>query len=505
MGGALLQCVKGCYSGTMQQALSRNTIPLIVATALFMANLDATVLSTSLPAIARDLGLNPIHLKLALTSYLLALAVFIPASGWAADRFGPKAVFRAAMAVFALGSVFCGLASDLGSLVAARVLQGLGGAMMMPVGRLIVWRSVPKAEIISAAAWLTIPALLGPVLGPLLGGFITTYFNWRWIFWINVPVAALGVFLVTRFIPDIKASGAEVFDWKGFLLIGPGLSMFLTGATLLGLGLVGGQLVAALLAAGAALLAAYVWYALRVPQPLIDLRLLKIPTFFAGVTGGFLFRTGIGAAPFLLPLLFQEGFGLTAFQSGLLIFATGFGAMFMKTQAASILRHFGYRNVLIFNALIAAAFSALPATFTITTPALLMSTIFFVGGLSRSLQFTALNTISFADVSEEKLSRATSFASVVQELSGAVGVTIAALGLEFAMRLHGTSQMVPALFPPVFVLIAAVSGLSALLYALTLDKAAGSALLARPGDGRAGAARETIAKDQTDAESGHFS
>ncbi|MCB1485283.1 MAG: DHA2 family efflux MFS transporter permease subunit [Hyphomicrobiaceae bacterium] len=465
----------------MFETLKRNSVPLIVATALFMTNLDATVLSTSLPAIARDLGLNPIHLKLALTTYLLALAVFIPASGWAADRFGPKNVFRAAMVVFAMGSIFCGLASDLASLVASRVVQGIGGAMMMPVGRLIVWRSVPKSEIIAAAAWLTIPALMGPVLGPLLGGFISTYFNWRWIFWINVPVAALGIYLVWRFIPDIRITEREDFDVKGFLLVGPGLSMFLTGATLLGLDLVTRETVIVLLLAGAGLMVAYVWHALSVEKPLIDLRLLRIPTFFAGVMGGFLFRTGIGAAPFLLPLLFQEGFGLTPFQSGLLIFATGIGSMFMKTQAARILRRWGYRNVLIANALVAAVFSSLPAFFTAATPALLISIIFLSGGLSRSLQFTGLNTLSFADVPEEKLSRATSFASVVQELSGAVGVSIAALALEIIMRIDGTTAMTPSIFPPVFLAIAVISGLSAALFAWKLDPNAGAVLLVRPG------------------------
>ncbi len=292
----------------MISALTRNTIPLIVATALFMANLDATVLATSLPEIAKDLGLNPIHLKLALTSYLLALAVFIPASGWIADRYGPKTVFRAAMAVFALGSVACGFAQGLGSLVAARVLQGIGGAMMMPVGRLIVLRTVPREEMIGAMAWLTIPALLGPVMGPLLGGFISTYFDWRWIFWINIPVAAMGMYLVTRFIPDVRDGNPDSFDMKGFLLVGPGLSMFLTGATLLGLDFVSGETVAALLAIGAILLALYIPHALKASAPLIDIRLLAVPTFLAGVFGGFLFRIGIGAAPFLLPLLLQNGF-----------------------------------------------------------------------------------------------------------------------------------------------------------------------------------------------------
>jgi predicted MFS family arabinose efflux permease len=280
--------------------------------------------------------------------------------------------------------------------------------------------------------------------------------------------------------------------------------MFLTGVTLMGLGLVPPEVVIALLAAGAVMMGAFVRHALRDPAPLLDLRLLKLPTFFAGVTGGFLFRTGIGAAPFLLPLLFQEGFGLTPFQSGILIFATGFGAMFMKTQVAAILRRWGYRNVLIVNALLSAVFSALPAAFTALTPALLVSGIFFIGGLSRSLQFTALNTISFADVPEPKLSRATSFASVVQELSGAVGVTIAALGLEAMMRLQGTTAMTPSLFPPVFIAIALLSALSTAIYIWMLDKDAGSALLVTPDMSRKGFAREAIAKESSDAEAGHL-
>ena len=455
----------------MLAALQRNLIPLIVATALFMANLDATVLSTSLPAIARDLGINPIHLKLALTSYLLALAVFIPASGWVADRFGAKTVFRAAMVVFALGSIACGFASDLSSLVAARVLQGMGGAMMMPVGRLLVWRTVPRAEMINAAAWLTIPALIGPVLGPLLGGFITTYFNWRWIFWINIPVAILGVTLITRFIPDVRENAPAQFDFKGFALLGLGLSLFLTGATLLGLDLAPAPYVAALLVAGAALLGCYVVHALTDDAPLIDLRLLRIPTFRAGLLGGFLFRIGIGATPFLLPLLLQLGFGLTAFQSGALTFATGIGAMVMKTQAARLLRNYGYRRVLVTNALIAGAFSAMPALFSQTTPSLVMIAIFLAGGLSRSLQFTSINTISFADIPNERLSRATSFAAVGQELSGAVGVAIAALGLELMMRLDGDQITAANHFPPVFVAIAVISMASALIFMRLLPNA----------------------------------
>ena len=482
----------------MLERLRRHTIPLIVATALFMANLDATVLSTSLPVIARDLGLNPIHLKLALTTYLLALAVFIPASGWVADRYGAKTVFRAAMAVFAIGSIACALSQGLVSLVAARVLQGAGGAMMLPVGRLLVLRTIPRDELISSMAWLTIPALVGPVIGPLLGGAISTYFDWRWIFWINIPVAILGMALTTRFIPDVREEIPESFDLKGFMLLGPGLSMFLTGVTLLGLDLVSTNVVVGLALTGAILMALYVAHALRDKAPLIDLRLMKIPTFRAGLIGGFLFRIGIGAMPFLLPLLFQNGFGLNPLQSGLMTFATGFGAMFMKTQAATILRRWGYRRVLIVNALISSGFATFPALFTAATPSLLIATILFIGGLSRSLQFTSINTVAYADVPPEDLSRATSFASVVQELSGAVGVSVAALGLELMSRIDGASAIATVHFPPVFLLIAFVSALSALMFA-TLAPDAGSSLLSKPG-----ARRKEAVKETADASEGHI-
>jgi EmrB/QacA subfamily drug resistance transporter len=460
----------------MNELLRRNLIPLIVATALFMENLDATVLATSLPAIAKDLGANPINLKLALTTYLLALAVFIPASGWMADRFGAKNIFRAAMVVFAAGSIACALSTGLGSLVAARVLQGMGGAMMTPVGRLIVLRTVPRAEMIGAIAWLSIPALVGPVLGPPLGGFITTYFDWRWIFWINIPVALAGIVLITRFIPDVREETPKGFDLRGFLLIGPGLSLFLTGVTLLGLGLVTQQTVVAVIFAGAALLVAYVWHAPRVSEPIIDLKLLAIPTFRAGVIGGFVFRIGLGAGPFLLPLLFQAGFGMTAFQSGMLTFATGVGSMFMKTQVATILGRYGFRRVLVFNALIAALFAVAPALFTVATPPMLIIALFLVGGLSRSLEFTSLNTLAYADVPIERLSRATSFAAVCQNLSGSVGVTIAALGLDIAQRTMGGGDLALAHFPPVFILVAVISASSVLLF-MQLSKSAGASLL----------------------------
>ncbi len=456
----------------------RRVVPLIVAVALLMENIDSSVLSTSLPAMALDLSTDPIHLKLVLTSYLLALAVFIPASGWAADRFGARHVFRMAIAVFTLGSVACGLSNSLWELVIARTLQGIGGSMMVPVGRLIVLRSVPKAGLVGAMAWLTVPALMGPVVGPLLGGWITTYWTWRWIFWINIPLSVVGLVLATLLIPDIREEARARFDWTGFLMAGPGLAAFLTGATLAGLSLAPPLLVAGLLVGGMGLLAAFIVHARRVAEPLLDLNLLRLPTFRISVTAGTLFRVGVGALPFLLPLMFQIGFGLSAFASGALTFVSGFGAMAMKFAAQPLLRRFGFRGVLIGNAVVAAALGGVPAFFTPLTPALVILALLLMGGLSRSLQFTALNAIAYADVPKERLSSATSFSSVLQQLSGSLGITVAAMSLELAGALRGTAATDLGNFPYVFAVITVLAVSSALLF-LTLDRSAGEALVDR--------------------------
>jgi EmrB/QacA subfamily drug resistance transporter len=476
-------------------------VPLIVATALLMENLDSTVLSTSLPAIAADIGESPIHLKLALTSYLLAIAIFIPASGWVADRFGARTVFRTAMAVFALGSIGCGLSVDLPTLVIARVVQGIGGAMMVPVGRLVVLRTVDRSELVNALAWLTIPALLGPILGPPVGGFITTYFNWRWIFWINIPIAVLGIVLASIFITDIRSEERVRFDTIGFLLVGPGLAMFLTGGTLAGLGLLPGPVVGLLTALGAALLFLYVRHALRSDVPLIDLRLLRLRTFRASVTGGFLFRVGVGATPFLLPLMLQAGFGLSPFNSGLLTFATGIGAMVMKTLAAPILRRFGFRRVLVVNAILSAVFVAMPATFTPATPWFVMTGCLLVGGFLRSLEFTSINAVAYADVPSAQLSRATSFAAVLQELSGSVGVSVAALGLEGTAWMLGGDVLTRSHFPVVFGLIGTISLCASFVFWRELPAGAGADLVTRrtnaPSPVAAASANVTGAPDVT--------
>ncbi|MFD1703541.1 DHA2 family efflux MFS transporter permease subunit [Methylopila henanensis] len=443
----------------------RILVPLIVACALFMENLDSTVLATSLPAIARELNEDPIDLKLALTSYLLSLAVFIPVSGWLADRLGSRLVFRAAIAVFALGSMLAGLSSSMAEIVGARIVQGMGGAMMVPVGRLVILRTVPKSELVGALAWLTIPALIGPVLGPPLGGFITTYFSWRWIFWINLPIAALGLVLATLYIPDVRAEERTPFDSVGFVLSGFGLAAFVTGSTTLGLDVLPKPVVIAILVAGAASLTAYWFHARRVEHPILDLTLFRIPTFRVAILGGSLFRIGIGAAPFLLPLLLQLGFGLTAFQSGMLTFASALGALVMKFAAKPILQRFGFRATLAINAVVAAGFMTMPALFTPATPTLVMLAALLVGGFFRSLEFTAVNALGYADIPQERMSRATSLTSVAQQVSLSVGVSVAATILETVLALRGGTELIAADFPPAFVAIGLISAAAVLVFA----------------------------------------
>jgi EmrB/QacA subfamily drug resistance transporter len=458
--------------------MPRYFVTLIVAIALFMENMDSTVIATSLPAIAADLHEDPIALKLALTSYLLSLAVFIPLSGWMADRFGARKVFRAAIVVFTLGSAACGFAQGLPDFVLFRIIQGMGGAMMVPVGRLVLLRTIPKAELISALAWLTIPALLGPVLGPPLGGFITTFISWRWIFWINIPVGLLGVVLATRYIADIREEGLPPLDVKGFLLSGIGLSGLAFGFTTIGQGLLPPAVVLVLLVAGAIGCWLYVRHARVVQAPLLDLNLLKVDTFFASVVGGFLFRIGVGATPFLLPLFLQLGFGMSPLQSGLLTFASAIGAIAMKTTAAPILRRFGFKRVLVTNAVVSGFFIAAIAMFTLGTPHTLVLAVLLVGGFFKSLQFTSINSIAYADIDTKAMSRATSFASVAQQLSLSAGVAVGALVLEFERLGRPDSTVVAGDFPAAFLLVAVIAASSALVFAL-LPKEAGASLASR--------------------------
>lgn len=467
-------------------------VPLIIACALFMENIDSTVLATSLPAIAIDLNEDPIALKLAVTSYLLSLAVFIPASGWLADRFGARTIFRLAIAIFTMGSIWCGLSGSMESLVLGRIIQGVGGAMMVPVGRLVILRTVPKSELVGSLAWLTIPALIGPILGPPLGGFITTYSSWRWIFWINVPIGVLGIYLATRFVPDIRADDPGRFDTTGFTLSGLGLASLVIGSTSLGLGFWPAGVNAALLVVGIAALVSYVRHSGRVAAPILDLSLLKIPTFRASLLGGSLFRVGIGATPFLLPLFLQFGFGMTAFQSGSLTFAGGIGAITMKVLAVRVFRTFGFRRVLVLNAFVAAAFIGVPAAFTVHTPGALIVAIMLVGGFFRSLQFTAINAIAYADIEQHQMSRATSFTSVVQQVSLSVGVSAGALVLEATRHLKGDAGFTPEDFVPAFLAVSGAAMLSAFIF-MRLKEDAGDEMSGR---GQARPDPVTIARER---------
>jgi EmrB/QacA subfamily drug resistance transporter len=469
-------------------------LPLIVATALFMENMDSTVIATSLPAIAADIGTSPLTLKLAITSYLLSLAVFIPASGWTADRFGARLVFSAAIAVFMVGSIGCALSESVAGFVFARTLQGIGGAMMTPVGRLVLLRSIDKSALVNAMAWVTVPALVGPVIGPPLGGFITTYFSWHWIFLINIPIGLLGIFMALRFIDPIKSENPERFDLYGMVLAGVGLAGIAFGLSVAGLNLLPWSVVAALVAIGSISMTLYVIHARRTSSPVLDFGLLRLPTMRASILGGFLFRLGIGSLPFLLPLLMQVGFGLSPFHSGLVTFGTAAGAMGMKTLAARIIRTFGFRNLMTVNAVISSIFLAACALFTVTTPLLLIVIILVVGGFFRSLEFTAINTVAYAEIEPPQMSRATTLVSVNQQLAVSAGVAVGAFSVESTMWIRHMNELTADVFAPAFLVVALISTVSAFFFWRMPDDA-GHEISGRKAveiSSRKGAAKEAI-------------
>ncbi len=444
--------------------VQQRLIPLIVASALFMENMDSTVIATSLPAMARDLGTDPIILKLAFTTYLLSLTIFIPVSGWCADRFGARNIFRLAIVVFTLASVACGLSGSLGWLVAARAVQGLGGAMMVPVGRIILLRSIPKSELVDAMAWLTIPALLGPLLGPPVGGFITTYFHWRWVFWMNVPFGIAALAFATLRMPVIGADPPPPLDIWGFVLSSLGLSLGVFGSTIVGRDLFPIWLPFALMLAGGLIIAAYVRHARLTRDPILDFRLLRHETYRAGVMGGSLFRIGVGAIPFLLPLMLQLGFGLSPFHSGMLTCAAALGSIAMKFGAARLIRSFGFRRLLVVNGVASCVIIALYGLLTPATSYALLLSLLLLGGFLRSLQFTAMNAISYSDISHAEMSRATSLYTVAQQLSLSMGVALAAFIIEAAQYVRGEANLTVPDFSVAFFVVAAVSTLSLLTF-----------------------------------------
>jgi EmrB/QacA subfamily drug resistance transporter len=415
-------------------------VAAVVASALFMQNLDSTVVATALPSIARDLHVNVVFLSSTITAYLVALTVFIPVSGWIADRLGAKRVFVAAIVLFTLSSVLCAAARGLPELLAARVLQGASGALMVPVGRLILFRGVRRSEMLAATTWLTMPALLGPLLGPPLGGFLTDALSWRSVFWINVPVGVAGCALAAWLIPAGEPAPARPADLRGLLLVGAALTALMLGIETVGRGLAPAWLPLAGIAAGLALGVLAVRHCRRVAHPAVELSLLRIPTFHAATVAGSLFRAGAGALPFLVPLTLQVGLGASASRSGLISLASALGSLCMRPLTRFALRWLSMRAVLITGSLSFAAMLAVCATLSSGWPAAAIFTLLLVGGLSRSLSFASLGALVFADVPPAQLSAATSFQGTAQQLTKAVGVALAAGSLHLTMLASGRAE-----------------------------------------------------------------
>jgi EmrB/QacA subfamily drug resistance transporter len=453
------------------------TVALIIACAMFMEQMDATVLATALPTMARDFHVPATSLSSALTSYLLALAIFIPASGRMADRFGAKTVFRLAILLFLAGSVLCGQATNLPFLIAARFLQGIGGAMMIPIGRLVLLRSVAKEDMVQAMSWLIIPALIGPILGPPLGGFIVTYLNWRWIFYLNIPIGVLGVALVTKFIGQVRGERPPRADLSGFVLSGISLGSLLFGFEMTSRT---GELQPALMLIGIGLAAGalYIRHARGRESPILDLTLMRVPTFRLSVIGGSLTRITQGAQPFLLPLMLQLGFGMSAAASGLITIAGAIGSLAMKWIAPRVLREFGFRNSLIVGGLVGSAGYAVCGFFRPSWPIPAIFAVLAASGFFMSFQFTAYNTIAYDEIPPQRMSAATSFYATFQQLMLSLGICVGALALHLGTL--ATGRTVPLLrdFTLAFLVVTAVST-SATIWNARFSPTAGDELSGR--------------------------
>jgi len=453
-------------------------VPAIIGSAMMMQTLNATILSNALPTMARALHVEPLRLNLAITVYMLANAVFLPISGWAADRFGAKRVFLAAMAMYALGSAACGLSSSLLHLVLARAFQGMAGAMMVPVGRLVLLRTTPKAELVGAMSILTMPALLGPVIGPPIGGFIVTFWEWRWIFFINLPIAAVGLWLVARHVPNVQEQEAPPIDWIGIGLTGIGMAGLIFGFENLGRDVLPPLAVLALFLGGGACLWLYARHAARTPNAILDLSLFRVRTFHASVVGGAFMRLAMGATPFMLALLLQIGFGMSPFQAGLLTFISAAGAIVMKTVAPPILRRFGFRTVLTVNAVITGVTFLAYGAFRPETPHWAIMLVLLIGGFFRSLQFTSLNGLAYADIDQDRMSRASTLSAMAQQLVQSVGIGLAATLLHAFMIAQGQTRLTAATIAPAFLVVGAITFVS-LVFFLRLPADAGDEMNGR--------------------------
>ncbi|MEN0036868.1 MAG: DHA2 family efflux MFS transporter permease subunit [Cellvibrio sp.] len=411
----------------MENSTVKRYLPWVVAIALFMEHLNATILNTAIPAIAASLDVTPLSLKAVVTSYVLSLAVGIPVSGWMADRFGTRRVFGAAVGIFTLASIICGLAWNAPMLVAARILQGIGAAMMLPVGRLAIVRTFPKSELLAAMNFVIIPALIGPLLGPTIGGLIVHWLPWQAIFLVNVPVGLVALWMIKNHMPDYRSGNSPPLDIIGLVLFGCGIALLSWVLEIFGEHFLDATLVGILLGLSFSLLAAYGWHARHHIHPLLQLSLFKTRTFRVAVAGGFITRLGLGGMPFLLPLFYQIGLGFPAWQSGLLMMPAAAAAMFMKVISIRLLKNFGYRSVLIVNTLMIGFTIMLFATVDQATAIWWIVAISLAQGFFNSLQYSSMNSMAYADVSDEQASMASTIASSLQQLSISFGLAFASI------------------------------------------------------------------------------
>lgn len=402
---------------------------LLVAGAFFMEFIDGTVIATALPDMAKSFGVQAVDLNIGISAYLITLAVLIPASGWIADRFGARKVFTLALAIFTLASVLCGLSESLESFVAMRILQGVGGALMVPVGRLAVLRTTPKHQLITAIATLTWPALVAPIIGPPLGGFITSYANWRWIFFINVPLGILAIALALRFIPDIHDDERRPFDIAGFIATSVAMVSLVYAMELLGTQQPQGWLTAGLLALGTVTFLFALHHFRHTTWPMIRLDAMSVPTFRVTLYGGSLFRASISAVPFLLPLMFQVGFGMNAFHAGSLVLAVFVGNLTIKPATTPLIRWLGFKKLLLINGALNVLALLACALITPQTPVWVILLVLYLGGVFRSIQFTGISTLAFADVPGPQMSYANTLFSTATQLAVGLGISLAAIGI----------------------------------------------------------------------------
>ncbi len=440
---------------TTVSAQTRRYLPWLVAASLFMENLDATIVNTAVPTMSASLHVAPLSLKAVLTSYTLSLAVFIPISGWMADRFGTRRVFRTAMMLFMFGSLFCGLAPNVPLLVSARILQGMGGAMMTPVARVALVRAFPRSEMLRTMNFVVIPALLGPLLGPVTGGVIVHWVTWRMIFFVNIPLALGGLWMIHRYMPDFRDEHVAPLDRTGFVLFGAGVALLSYVLEVFGEHSLPGQDIGIMLVVAAGLLAAYGWHAQRDEAPVLYLPLFKVRTFRLSVVGGFVTRLGVGGMPFLLPLLYQIGLGYPAWQAGLLTMPQALAAMGMKLISRPVLARFGHRTILIGNTVLLGLNIMLFTQIRPGSPWWGILILSFVQGFFSSLQFTSMNSLVYADIGDRDASKAGSISSTAQQLSLSFGVAVGSLVVGWYLghvNQNDPLQTVPALHKAFFTL-----------------------------------------------------